>query len=324
VGEGAGFNCPPSASLTVGRNYKLQTRNMTTRKPLIILYLIATSYNLSGQEIDPNHFPTKTSKVTDEEYRKGKHILTNSYQAIKEDDRKLVYIDYWNVAMGSSLMGEDNEVVFKLLETSKTKAPSNFCQIVKTAVEEKNGNVEELQFYRFFGDRFVKLISDCESLTANHTDSKQDPKLGVDLTNLNVKLIDTLIAMTERDQKFRYKKTEYDNNTAEQSRLDNKNQLQLAQIFDKYGYPGRLIVGDRFMDYACLILEHGGNLDFQEKYFPVVLEAVKNNQVNKGAVRMLVDRIHWKKTGKQIFGSHIGVPFDNDKVIQEVKDKYKL
>jgi hypothetical protein len=297
---------------------------MTTKKHLVIFYIIANSFNLFGQEINLNHFPTKTSKVSDEEYRKGKHILTNSYQSIKEDNMKLVYIDYWNVAIGSSLMGEDKEVVFKLLETSKTKAPSNFCQLVKTVVEQTNGNVEELQFYRFFGDRFIRLISDCESLTALHIDSEQDPKLGVDLTSLNVNLIDTLIVMRERDQKFRYKKTEYDKNTAEQTRLDHRNQLQLAQIFDKYGYPGRLLVGDKFMDYACLIFEHGGNLDFQEKYFPLVLEAVKNNQVNKGAVRMLVDRIHWKKTGKQIFGSHMGVPFDNNKVIQEVKEKYKL
>jgi hypothetical protein len=318
------FTSRPDANFSVGRNYKLQTRNMTTRKPLIILYLIATSYNLSGQEIDLNHFPTKTSKVTDEEYRKGKHILTNSYQAIKEDDRKLVYLDYWNVAVGSSLMGEDEEVVFKLLETSKIKAPSDFCQIVQKAVELKNGNIEELRFYRLFGVRFVKLISDCRSLAANDGNAKQNPKLGVDLTNLNVTLIDSLIVMLERDQKFRYNTSEYYNNTTEQSRLDNQNQVQLAKIFDKLGYPGRMIVGDKFMDYACLIFEHGGNLDFQEKYFPVVLEAVKNNQVNKGAVRMLVDRIHWKKTGKQIFGSHIGVPFDNDKVIQEVKDKYKL
>lgn len=148
--------------------------------------------------------------------------------------------------------------------------------------------------------------------------------MGVDLTNLNVNLIDTLIAMMERDQKFRYKNSEYDNNTAEQSRLDNKNQIQLAQVFDKYGYPGRSIVGDKFMDYACLIFEHGGNLDFQEKYFSMISDALKINQVDKSVVRMLIDRIHWKKTGKQIFGSHIGVPFDNDKLIQEIKDRYSL
>jgi hypothetical protein len=319
---GRRFYLPACHKLIVGRNYKQD--HMRTRKVLTIICIIANCFNLFGQEIDLNHFPTKTSQVTEEEYRKGRHILTNSYQAIKEDSRKLVYLDYWNVAMGSSLMGEDKEVVFKLLETSKSKAPSKFCQIVQKGIEMKNGNVEELQFYRLFGDRFVKLISDCRSLNINDINSKQDPKLGVDLTNLNVTLIDSLIVMMERDQKFRYKNSEYDNNTSEQSSLDNKNQVLLAKIFDKYGYPGRLIVGDKFMDYACLIFEHGGNLDFQEKYFPVVLEASKNNQVNKGAVRMLVDRIHWKKTGKQIFGSHIGVPFDNDKVIQEVKDKYRL
>lgn len=303
---------------------QLQTGHMRIRKYFITISIIVNSLNLFGQEIDLNHFPTKTSQVTDEEYRKGKHILTNSYQAIKEDNRKLVYLDYWNIAIGSSLMGEDEEVVFKLLETSKIKAPSKFCQIVQKGIETKNGNVEELQFYRLFGDRFIKLISDCSSLTINDINSKQDPKLGVDLTNLNVTLIDSLIVMMERDQKYRFKKSEYEKNWDEQTRLDNTNQVQLRQVFEKYGYPGRSIVGEKFMDYACLIFEHDGSLVFQEKYFPTVLEAAKNNQVDKSIVRLLVDRIHWKKTGKQIFGSQIGVPFDNEKVIQEIKDKYKL
>jgi hypothetical protein len=39
---------------------------------------------------------------------------------------------------------------------------------------------------------------------------------------------------------------------------------------------------------------------------------------------MLLDRIYSKKTGFQIFGSQVGVPFSDDRTIEEVKRKYKL
>ena len=47
-------------------------------------------------------------------------------------------------------------------------------------------------------------------------------------------------------------------------------------------------------------------------------------EVKKPYVRMLVDRIHWKKTGKQIFGSHGSIPFDDEKTIQQYREKYGL
>jgi len=293
------------------------------KQKLAIVLIIANCTTVFAQEITLDHFPAKTSIVTDEDYNRGKYFLTNTYQAIREDNGRLTYIDYWNVALGSLLMGEDHEVVFKLLERSKTEEPGDFCRVVQRQIDQ-NGRLEHVKYYQIFGERFANLISDCKSLTTKEIENTFNSKQGLDLKGLNENLIDTLIIMIKKDQRFRYKDSEYKMHLAEQTQLDYENQLWLKKIFDKYSYPGKSIVGERFMDNACLIFEHGGDLAFQEKYFSIVAQAQLNGQASKSVVRMLIDRIHWKKTGKQIFGSHIGVPFDDDKVIQEVKAKYKL
>ena len=124
----------------------------------------------------------------------------------------------------------------------------------------------------------------------------------------------------DKDSFYRYK-TEWDER---QRKLDMDVQLELTEILNTYGYPGKSLVGENYMNYACLMIEHGGELEYQEKYLPMVAEALKNGELEKNYVRMLIDRIHWKKTNKQIFGSQNGVPFDTDEVIREFKAKYNL
>ena len=96
-------------------------------------------------------------------------------------------------------------------------------------------------------------------------------------------------------------------------------------MFNKFGYPGKSIVGDNeYKDYTCLLVEHGQTLENQKKWFEIIAKALKNEELHKNPVRMLIDRIHWKEPGKQIFGSHAGIPFDNEEVIKAIEEKYGL
>jgi len=96
-------------------------------------------------------------------------------------------------------------------------------------------------------------------------------------------------------------------------------------LFNKFGYPGKSIVGDNeYQDYTCLLVEHGQTLENQKKWFEIIAKALKNEELHKNPVRMLIDRIHWKEPGKQIFGSHAGIPFDNEEVIKAIEEKYGL
>ena len=72
----------------------------------------------------------------------------------------------------------------------------------------------------------------------------------------------------------------------------------------------------------------------QEEYLPVILKAQKEDEITTGLVHLLVDRIHTKKYGKQIFGSQqiwddklqkmVSVPLYSEKEIATIKKQYNL
>ena len=125
-----------------------------------------------------------------------------------------------------------------------------------------------------------------------------------------------LIEMLEGDQKYR-KRTDsirrvfgedskkMDELWRKQDRIDSVNSIQLSRIIEGLNtYPGKTIVGKACQDYALIIIQHS-TLDFQEKFLPLIREAARKKEVNVSAVMLLEDRIHQRKTGKQIFGTQM-------------------
>ncbi len=134
----------------------------------------------------------------------------------------------------------------------------------------------------------------------------------------NERLIVELDRIARLDQKYRLS-----NNLDQQIPLDRQNTLDIEAIIKKYGYPGRKLVGERYESVAWAVLQHA-DLSYQEKYLPVIHKAVQDNQLPEVPLKMLIDRIYYKKTGFQIFGSQAGVDFANDSVIEDVKKKYSI
>lgn len=116
----------------------------------------------------------------------------------------------------------------------------------------------------------------------------------------------------------------YQDNLEAQQQLDAQNTAQLQQLLASYGYPGKSLVGEAFGDYAAIVMIHSSDLDFQEASLPLLATACKNGEASYGVLKLLVDKIHWKKTGKQVFGSQIGVPFDEPAVVARIKAQYEL
>jgi hypothetical protein len=70
-----------------------------------------------------------------------------------------------------------------------------------------------------------------------------------------------------------------------------------------------------------MIIQHS-NLNSQEKYLAMIHAAVQAGELSEAPLKMLLDRIYTKKTGKQIFGSQLNVPFADQSVIESVKERY--
>jgi hypothetical protein len=121
-------------------------------------------------------------------------------------------------------------------------------------------------------------------------------------TQLNRSLRSELLKMESDDQKYR---GEVDKIRAmslpadekqkrvaalmeKQARLDKRNLKRLVQIIDKYGWPGRSLVGKESSLTAFLIIQHA-DLEDQKKYFPMLKEAVRRGEANQDYAALLED-----------------------------------
>ena len=139
-------------------------------------------------------------------------------------------------------------------------------------------------------------------------------------TQLNQSLRDELLKMQDDDQKYRgevHKIREMSLTADEkqkrvaalmerQERLDKRNIKRLVQIIDKYGWPGRSLVGREASLTAFLIIQHA-DLEDQKKYFPMLKEAVRRGEANQDYAALLEDRILMREGKKQIYGSQLHV-----------------
>jgi hypothetical protein len=137
-------------------------------------------------------------------------------------------------------------------------------------------------------------------------------------TQVNQSLRSELLKMQNDDQKYRDEvaKIRETSLTADekqkrvaglmekQARLDKRNIKRLVQIIDKYGWPGRSLVGREASLTAFLIIQHA-ELEDQKKYFPMLKEAVRRGEANQDYAALLEDRILMREGKKQIYGSQL-------------------
>ncbi len=263
-----------------------------------------------------SYIPPKPDNVSESEYRRGKLILQNSYIQIKSAKNGIVASDYWNFAMAYLAMGQPKDTIYNFLLKSKTIDPPSFCKIATYANNQYNG-IENVKFYKEIGIAYKQLIESCSSIEikpAKEVDILTYAKLG----GFNFEVVSELDRIAKLDQKYRLS-----DNIDQQRPLDIQNTKDIEALIERYGYPGRKLVGERFQSVAWAVIQHA-ELHYQEKYLPLIHKAVLEKQLEEQPLKMLIDRVYWKKTGFQIFGSQGGVDFADDKIIADVKKKYSL
>ncbi len=261
--------------------------------------------------------PTRPDNVSESEFKRGQLILRNSQQQLADDNFRITAHDYWNFAVAYSTMGQPKEVVYDFLFKSKYTDRRDFCEIVKSYHAYKKG-IDSTAFFKSLGQEYKLLVEDCSELVSKDSfnieeyilKNKYDGQLVRRLNNLSIK-----------DQKFR--KNLDKENLIDQRTFDQDNIKEAESIIKTYGYPGTSMVGKKFDFVIWIIIQHA-DLQYQEKYLPIIAATVEKGELNKTPLKMLLDRIYHRKTGFQIFGSQVGVPFSDDKTIGEVKLKYNL
>ena len=166
-------------------------------------------------------------------------------------------------------------------------------------------------------------ITTDKDLISLHSDSRWNPLLATVKANkdkaeanLNKPLTQQLDSIYVEDQKYRQQiseiKAKYGWDSKEMSaqwaiinRVDAENLVKVKAILEKHGWLGEDIVGSDGNSALFLVIQHS-DLKTQEKYLPMMREAVKNKKASSRSLALLEDRVALGQGKRQIYGSQIG------------------
>lgn len=135
------------------------------------------------------------------------------------------------------------------------------------------------------------------------------------ITNPDYALIEELDDIRAKDQQLRRDLQDVEDKYGWESKevkalwdtigkLDSLNFIKVKSIIDKHGWVGPSVVGFEGNSTLFLVIQHG-KIDEQEKYLPLMREAVKNGNAQGWDLALLEDRVAISRGRKQIYGSQI-------------------
>lgn len=84
---------------------------------------------------------------------------------------------------------------------------------------------------------------------------------------------------------------------------DSVNSLRIQGIIDEYGWPGKDKLGEDGNETLFLCIQHSDDLVLQDKYLPILKEAVEKGDAEPWHYAFLVDRVLMNKGEEQIYGT---------------------
>ncbi len=86
---------------------------------------------------------------------------------------------------------------------------------------------------------------------------------------------------------------------------DSINLIKIQKILDERGWLGSDVIGEKGNSTLFLVIQHS-DLPIQEKYLPMMREAVAKGNAQASSLALLEDRVALRRGRKQIYGSQIG------------------
>lgn len=105
---------------------------------------------------------------------------------------------------------------------------------------------------------------------------------------------------------------------------DEANLKLVTNILDKFGWLGEDMVGARGNSALFLVIQHSDQKT-QEKYLPIMREAVKKGNADPGSLALLEDRVALAQGKKQIYGSQLTMDPETGKyVLSPIEDEINV
>ncbi len=261
------------------------------------LFLIALIYLVLNECFGQNGQYSAFVKEANALY-KAKDFLNSALkysEAFKANNWKGTTNDRYNAACSWALAGVPD---------------SSFFQLERIASKSNYSNLNH--------------ITNDSDLNSLHQDDRWNPLIELirqnkvkEEANLDKSLVAVLDSIYITDQKYRQEldaiESKYGHQSAEimeQWKLihyyDSINLIKITKILDEKGWLGPDVVGRQGSMTIFLVIQHS-HLAVQEKYLPMMREAVKNKKASGSQLALLEDRVALRQGKKQIYGSQISL-----------------
>ena len=186
---------------------------------------------------------------------------------------------------------------------------SSFTQIFRIAEKDNYTNLEH--------------ITTDPDLNSLHNDERWSEVIEIVKSNkekaeanLDKPLVAILDTIYQEDQKYRQQIEEIEEKYGWESdemkahweiinEKDAINLIKIEKILDERGWLGTDVIGNQGNSTLFLVIQHA-DLETQEKYLPMMREAVKKENAQASSLALLEDRVALRKGEKQIYGSQVG------------------
>jgi hypothetical protein len=264
-------------------------------KQTIFFFVLIFSTNfIFGQNIPKEYFDFV--KIADSLYSINdyRNAATKYSEAFKSNGWKGLPIHRYNAACSWALAAEPDSAFFQL-ERIATK--SNYTDYGHITTDPDLNSLHN-------DNRWKPLL---EKIKQNKDKAE---------ANLNKPLVAILDSIYIEDQKYRQqidvieKKYGWESKEMKEhwkiiQEKDSINLIKVKSILDKYGWLGADVVGGQGNSTLFLVIQHSDQAT-QEKYLPMMREAVKNGKAQGSSLALLEDRVALGQGKRQIYGSQIG------------------
>jgi hypothetical protein len=255
----------------------------------ILSFLMLTSV-VCGQTY--KELETKANGFYDaKDYTKSVEFYKKAFDETFSNDHKKA-TPFYNGACSAALAG-NNKLAFEWLNTAIDKGWTNISH-TKTDTD-----LTSLHDSKEWQEALDKLQKKLDALEVNY----------------NKPLKAELLAILEEDQKYRQqlggleKKYGWDSKEMKDfwviiNKADSLNLIKIKAVLDKNGWVGADKVGNEASNAIFLVIQHS-DLPTQQKYLPMMREAVKNKKASGSSLALLEDRVALGEGRKQIYGSQL-------------------
>ncbi|CAM4386812.1 DUF6624 domain-containing protein [Flavobacterium terrigena] len=259
----------------------------------ITLLILISSSNTFGQDFKKyNELVNEAMSFYDsKDYHKAGEKFSEAFEV---NDKKASVNARYNAACSWALANEKDLAFVQLFNIVEKGNYTNIDHITK--------DTDLISLYK--DKRWKKVIKKVKD-NKEKAEAKLDKKLVAKLDTIYQEDQDYRMQIKGLEEKYGRESNELKAHWKVIAKQDSINLIKITKILDERGWLGQDVIGSQGNSTLFLVIQHA-DIKTQEKYLPMMKEAVKKGNANSSSLALLEDRVALRKGEKQIYGSQIG------------------